>query len=175
MANSITLFKKYIDLLDEVYQNASVTSALDGDMTLVQMGANTNEIVIPKISMDGLADYDRNGGYVHGDVTLTNETVKFNYDRGRKFTVDAMDNEETAGLAFGKLAAEFIRTKVSLKGMPSALRPTQAQQAFPRQPRAHWRMVRRLWRLWWRRRTKWTRTRYHRKTDTCSSRLPSTT
>ena len=112
MANSITLFKKYIDLLDEVYQNASVTSALDGDMTLVQMGANTNEIVIPKISMDGLADYDRNGGYVHGDVTLTNETVKFNYDRGRKFTVDAMDNEETAGLAFGKLAAEFIRTKV---------------------------------------------------------------
>lgn len=103
MANSITLFKKYIDLLDEVYQNASVTSALDGDMTLVQMGANTNEIVIPKISMDGLADYDRNGGYVHGDVTLTNETVKFNYDRGRKFTVDAMDNEETAGLAFGKL------------------------------------------------------------------------
>lgn len=84
MANSITLFKKYIDLLDEVYQNASVTSALDGDMTLVQMGANTNEIVIPKISMDGLADYDRNGGYVHGDVTLTNETVKFNYDRGRK-------------------------------------------------------------------------------------------
>ena len=58
MANSITLFKKYIDLLDEVYQNASVTSALDGDMTLVQMGANTNEIVIPKISMDGLADYD---------------------------------------------------------------------------------------------------------------------
>ena len=112
MANSITLFKKYIDLLDEVYQNASVTSALDGDMTLVQMGANTNEIVIPKISMDGLADYDRNGGYVHGNVTLTNETVKFNYDRGRKFTVDAMDNEETAGLAFGKLAAEFIRTKV---------------------------------------------------------------
>lgn len=112
MANSITLFKKYIDLLDEVYKNASVTSALDGDMTLVQMGANTNEIVIPKISMDGLADYDRNGGYVHGDVTLTNETVKFNYDRGRKFTVDAMDNEETAGLAFGKLAAEFIRTRV---------------------------------------------------------------
>lgn len=112
MANSITLFKKYTDLLDEVYKNASVTSMLDGDMSLVQMGANTNEIIIPKISMDGLADYSRNGGYVGGDVTLTNETVKFNYDRGRKFTVDAMDNEETAGVAFGKLSSEFIRTKV---------------------------------------------------------------
>lgn len=112
MANVIALFKKYIDLLDEVYKQASTTADLDGDTTLVKAGANTNEIVIPKMSMDGLANYSRNGGYVNGDVTLTNETVTFNYDRGRKFTVDAMDNEETAGVAFGKLSAEFIRTKV---------------------------------------------------------------
>ena len=112
MANAITKFKKYIDLLDEVYKIASVTSVLDSDSTLVTAGANANEIIIPKISMDGLADYTRNSGYVSGDVTLTNETVTFNYDRGRKFSVDAMDNEETAGLAFGKLAGEFLRTKV---------------------------------------------------------------
>lgn len=112
MANSITLFKKYIDKLDEVYKQSAKTAVLDGDTTLVQMGANTNEIIIPKISMDGLGDYSRNGGYVDGDVTLTNETVTFNYDRGRAFSIDAMDNEETAGIAFGKLASEFIRTKV---------------------------------------------------------------
>ena len=112
MANSIALFKKYIDLLDEVYKASAKTSVLDIDGALVQAGANANEIIIPKISMDGLADYSRNGGYVNGDVTLTNETVKFNYDRGRKFTVDAMDNEESAGIAFGKLSGEFIRTKV---------------------------------------------------------------
>ena len=112
MANSITLFKNYISLLDDVYKQNAKTSVLDGDNTLVQMGANANEIVIPKISMDGLADYSRNSGYVDGDVTLTNETVQFNYDRGRAFSVDAMDNEETAGVAFGKLASEFIRTKV---------------------------------------------------------------
>lgn len=113
MANNITLFKKYINLLDEVYKNAAVTSVLDGDASLAQQGANTNEIVIPKLSMDGLANYSRNGGYVGGSVTLTNETVTFNYDRGRKFTVDAMDNEETAGLAFGKLSSEFLRTRVA--------------------------------------------------------------
>lgn len=112
MANNIALFKKYIALLDEVYKQASLSTVLDGDTSLVSAGANANEIIIPKISMDGLADYSRNGGYVAGNVTLTNETVKFNYDRGRKFTVDAMDNEETAGLAFGKLSSEFIRTKV---------------------------------------------------------------
>lgn len=111
MPNAITLFKKYIDKLDEVYKQSALTADLDADSTLVQAGANANEIVIPKMQLDGLADYSRNSGYVGGDVTLTNETVQFNYDRGRKFNVDAMDNEETAGVAFGRLSAEFIRTK----------------------------------------------------------------
>lgn len=112
MANVIALFKKYIDLLDEVYKQSAKTADLDGDATLVKAGANTNEIVIPKIDMDGLGDYSRNSGYTQGDVKLTYETVKFDYDRGRKFDVDAMDDEETSGVAFGKLSSEFIRTKV---------------------------------------------------------------
>ena len=116
MANSITKFKKYVPLLDEVYKEAALTSVLDSDTSLAQAGANANEIIIPKIDMDGLGDYDRNSGYTNGDVTLTNETVKFNYERGRMFSVDAMDDEETAGIAFSKLASEFIRTKVAPEG-----------------------------------------------------------
>lgn len=112
MANAITLAKKYVPLLDEVYKKVALTSILDSDASLAKEGANTNEIIIPKIDMDGLGDYDRNSGYVNGDVTLTWETVKFNYERGRMFSVDAMDNEESAGLAFGKLSGEFIRTRV---------------------------------------------------------------
>lgn len=112
MANSITRFKNYIPMLDEVYKAASLTSVLDGAAELARQGVNADELVIPKMSMNGLADYSRNGGYVAGDVTLTNETVKCNFDRGRMFTVDTLDNEETAGIAFGRLAAEFIRTKV---------------------------------------------------------------
>lgn len=116
MPNAITRFKKYVPLLDEVYKQAALTSVLDSDESLARAGANANEIVIPKISMDGLGDYDRNSGYTNGDVTLTNETVQFNYERGRMFTVDAMDDEETAGIAYGKLASEFIRTKVAPEG-----------------------------------------------------------
>lgn len=112
MANAITLFKKYIDALDEVYKLSALTADFDSDASLFRQGANTNELIIQKLDMDGLADYSRNSGYVDGSVTLTNETVKFNFDRGRKFSVDAMDNEETAGLAFGRLASEFVRTKV---------------------------------------------------------------
>lgn len=112
MANSITKFKAYIDKLDTVYQQASATSILDADADTVRMGAKAGEFLIPKMSMDGLADYSRSSGYVKGDVTITYETKSCNYDRGRKFSVDPMDNEETAGIAFGKLASEFIRTKV---------------------------------------------------------------
>ena len=95
MANSISLFKKYIDKLDEVYKQASLTADLDADSTLVQAGANANEIIIPKMSMDGLGNYSRSDGYAQGDVTLTNETVQFNYERGRKFGVDRQDNAES--------------------------------------------------------------------------------
>ena len=112
MANSIALAKVYTNLLDEVYQKSALTAVLESDATLARQGANANEIVIPKLSMDGLADYNRNSGYVNGDVELTWETVKFNYERGRAFTVDDMDNEETQNIAFGRLAGEFIRTKV---------------------------------------------------------------
>ena len=112
MANSIQLAKVYTNLLDEVYKQSALTAVLESDASLARQGANANEIIIPKLSMDGLADYSRNSGYVDGDVTLNWETVQFNYERGRMFSVDNMDNEETQNIAFGRLAGEFIRTKV---------------------------------------------------------------
>ena len=113
MANNITTAGKFIPLLDEVYRTVSLTAGLDGPEELVRQGANANELIIPMIELQGLGDYDRNSGYVSGDVTLTNETVKCNFDRGRMFTVDNMDDADSAGIAFGRLAGEFIRTKVA--------------------------------------------------------------
>ena len=112
MANAIQLFKQYIPILDEVYKTSALTSVLDGASELVKQGANANELIIPKMTMDGLATYSRSSGYVGGDVTITNETVSCNFDRGRMFSVDNLDNVESAGLAYGRLAGEFIRTKV---------------------------------------------------------------
>ena len=112
MANNLALIKKYIDMLDLVYQQATLTGDLEADASTVRQGNNTHEILIPKMDMDGLGDYDRKSGYVDGGVSLEWVTKEFNYDRGRRFSVDTMDNEETAALSFGKLASEFIRTKV---------------------------------------------------------------
>ena len=111
--NSIELFKKNApELLDKVYKSASTTSDFDINGKLVKAGANANEIIVPKLDMDGLADYDRNSGYIDGDISLTNETVKFNYERGRKLKTDTIDNEETGGVIMANLSSEFLRTKV---------------------------------------------------------------
>ena len=113
MANNIALAKAFVPILDEIYKLASLTSKLDGAAELARQGANANELIVPMLSMQGLGDYSRNDGYVKGDVTMTNETIKCNYDRGRKFYVDALDNQETMGVAFSRLSSEFIRTKVA--------------------------------------------------------------
>lgn len=113
---TIALAKNYTDLLDEVYKKASLTAVLDSDASVARQGANAHEIMIPKLSMDGLANYSRNSGYVKGDVSLSYETVAFNYDRGRLFEVDSMDDEETIKVAFGRLGGEFERTKVAPEG-----------------------------------------------------------
>jgi hypothetical protein len=70
MPNSIELFKVYIDQLDDVYKEAAKSSVLDMSGDLVTKGANANEIIIPKMTMDGLGDYDRNSGYTNGNVTM---------------------------------------------------------------------------------------------------------
>lgn len=112
MPNDIALRKQYSALLDEVYKLASLTAVLDGPNNLVKEGANANEILIPKMDMDGLGNYDKQTGYPEGSVSLEYETKKCDYDRGRMFVVDSMDNIETAGIAFGQLSGEFLRTKV---------------------------------------------------------------
>ncbi len=109
--NTIALAKKYASLLDETYKENARTAVLESDASLAREGANANEIVIPRLTMDGLADYSRQSGYVEGGVSLTWQTVAFNYERGRMFSVDAMDNEESQSIAFGSLAGEFVRTK----------------------------------------------------------------
>ena len=113
MANNIALFKQYVPLLDETLKYASVTSILDGAAELAKAGANAIEIVIPKLSMDGLADYDKVNGYAAGDVSLTYETVTCEFDRGRMFNIDAVDDAEAAGLLYANVAGEFVRTQVA--------------------------------------------------------------
>ena len=113
MANNITLAKGYIDALDEVYKNASVTADLTTAPELMRAGANANEILYPQIDVGGLGEYDRNSGYTSAAVKVAWKSATFNYDRGAKIMVDVMDNQESFNIAFGRAAGELMRTKVA--------------------------------------------------------------
>ncbi len=111
MANSITLAQKFQPILDEIYKNASVTARMDGRSKPVDF-SNAQVVKVFKTSLVGLGNYARNTGFPAGDVTGSWETLTLAKDRGRAFSIDAMDDEETIGMAFGTLVGEFIRTMV---------------------------------------------------------------
>lgn len=110
--NMIELVNKYLPVLDEQYKMESRSAVLDVAPEFVQMTRDAKKVKIAKMNVDGLADYNRHSGFVAGYTDLTWEEHEFTQDRGRAIQIDDMDNEETFGLAFGKLAGEFQRTRV---------------------------------------------------------------
>lgn len=112
MSTSIDLATKFQPILDEIYKRESLTSRLDAQTKPVDfMGANVVKVF--KTSVVGLGTYSRSTGYPAGDVTGTWEALTLAASRGRAFSIDRMDDEESLGMAFGTLANEFIRTAVA--------------------------------------------------------------
>lgn len=115
MANTLEQVKSYLTtVLDKVYQNESRSAVLDMASALVRPVQNLpGSVLIPKMVLSGgLADYNKTTGAVAGDITLSWETFTLSKDRGRKFTIDAVDNIETAGITLANLASEFMRLHV---------------------------------------------------------------
>lgn len=112
MANSIALAEKFQPILDEVYKRESLTAMMDAQTKPVDFGG-ANVVNVFKTSTVGLGTYSRATGYPAGDVTGTWESLTLAASRGRAFSIDRMDDEETLGMAFGTLANEFIRTQVA--------------------------------------------------------------
>jgi hypothetical protein len=112
MANSITLAKKYTTYLDEVYKRGLTSDVLSIPQELVRDGQNAGEVLLPKIALDGLGDYDRATGYPTGSVNFNWETHTLTQDRGVQFTIDRQDNLEALDSVFTFTASQFSKQKV---------------------------------------------------------------
>lgn len=112
MPNVIELVNKYLPILDEQYRIESKSAILDTPGEFVQQTKEAKKVKIAKINVDGLVDYSRQNGFTSGSMELTWEEHEFRIDRGRSLQVDSMDNLETFGLAWGRLAGTFQRDKV---------------------------------------------------------------
>lgn len=113
MANNIgDVVSKFTRRLDQVVATATKTADLNMNQDLLGEYQGNGEIKIASIAMDGLGDYDRTNGFPGGDVSLTWETYKMEYDRGREFSIDTMDDEEREMIISANVMNEFAREKV---------------------------------------------------------------
>lgn len=112
MANSIALAKKYTTYLDEVYKRGLTSDVLSIPQELVRNGQNAGEILLPKIALDGLGDYDRASGYPSGSVNFSWETHALTQDRGVEFTIDRQDNLQALDSVFTFTASQFSKQEV---------------------------------------------------------------
>ena len=110
---SIALFTKYLNQVDFLYSETSKSAILDGNNAIVSMSKGCNEMKFPKITVDGLSDYSRTTGYEAGDVSVEFESKKPNYDRGIKFNIDEMGDEETDGIMLGNTLGLLEKDKVA--------------------------------------------------------------
>lgn len=110
-ANQIGLAAMYLPLLDEAYKADSKSAILDTLSDYVSFtGGNTVNIF--NINPVGMSNYDRNAGYVPGDVTGTWQPYVLETDRGRSYQVDFLDNEQAMGLVVPNLLGTVERQHI---------------------------------------------------------------
>ena len=111
-ANDINYADLFQTILDEQIVQGSVTGWMDANAgQVIYNGGKT--VKIPKMTMTGLGDYSRSGGYPEGSVNLEYESFTMTQDRGAQFLLDRMDVDETNFVANATtVMSEFQRTQV---------------------------------------------------------------
>lgn len=110
--NTLQIATIFMQQLDLTAIQSALTGWMDANAGQVRYTGGA-EVKIPKMALQGMANYDRNNGYTKGAIALEYETRKMTQDRGRLFTLDAMDVDETnfvvtASRVMGEFTREFV-------------------------------------------------------------------
>ena len=110
--NTLAYAQIFMQELDRQVIAGATSGWMEGNAgQVVYTGGNT--IKVPMISMDGMGNYNRATGYVAGQSTLAYQTLTLGQDRGRAFSIDENDVDETNFVEnASNLMGEFQRTLV---------------------------------------------------------------
>lgn len=99
MPNNMTnLYQtKVVPRLYQQYFQGAFTSFMENNAIGVEYKGG-KYVIMSEMSVDGLGNYDRNLGFVRGNVTGTKKQYEMTMDRGREFLIDVADNDETGFL-----------------------------------------------------------------------------
>ena len=110
MANVLQYASVFQTELDKAAVELSTSGWMEPNSSLIKYtGGKT--VKVPQIVMDGLADYSN--GFADGDVKLTWQDLVFAMDRGRRFSLDEHEvNDTNFVVTASQVMGEFQRTKV---------------------------------------------------------------
>jgi hypothetical protein len=89
--------KIFSQILDEKVVASLTSGILSANSSRVQF-VGGDEVKIPVIKTKGLGNYSRTSGYASSSLEFDYQTKKFRFDRSFRFGIDAMDEDETAGI-----------------------------------------------------------------------------
>lgn len=113
MPNNLEKAKIFQTTLDQLAVQTALTGWMEANAGQVKYNGG-DEVKIPTLTTQGLANYSRTDGYTTGDVTLTYKSYTMTQDRGRKFELDAIDVDETNFIATASaVMAEFQTAHVT--------------------------------------------------------------
>ena len=112
MTNTIDLVTRFLSILAEVYKLESKTAGMDAITQGIDF-VNAATVKVMKMTTVGLGNYSRTGGYPAGDITAEWVAMTLAAERGRAFSLDRMDNEESLGLVLGSLIRAWMREHVA--------------------------------------------------------------
>jgi hypothetical protein len=112
MANSISYAIAYLNMLDQIFKETSMSSVFETPATQYKVSTQAENIVyLKEMSVNGLGTYSKTNGYVAGDTTISWRAYQLTQDRGRKYTIDTVDAMEARTTAM-EIMAEVMRTQV---------------------------------------------------------------
>lgn len=112
MANAIQYAAVFQSELDKAAAEQATSGWMELNDKLVKYSGGA-EVKIPKLTVEGLADYNKQSGFVDGSVNLTWQTKEMTMDRGRKFTLDESEVDQTnfvltASSVMGEFQTQFV-------------------------------------------------------------------
>lgn len=112
MANTLEYSKIFQPLLDQQVTQESTTGWMEANDKFIKYEGG-DEVKIATMLTDGLANYDRSNGFTTGSVDLKWNPYKLTQDRGRSFTLDSMDVDQTNFVATAStVMSEFQKQQV---------------------------------------------------------------
>ena len=104
--NNLERSQKYLNLILELFKRGSLTARLDSE-SMQYDHTDANIVKVLSVETTGLGNYQKDVGYPQGAITTQWIPFELKVDRGMRFLLDRIDDDEVLGLSIGTAAQNF--------------------------------------------------------------------